>query len=51
MEDASWMTAAKLHNFSTDPKELMDQSFHPRESDARASGLSQQCDCVFTCCG
>ena len=51
VEDANWMIAAELQKFNADPETLMDQSSLPWESDARASGFSQQCDCVFTCCG
>ena len=51
VEDASWMTTAELQKFNADPETLMDKSFLPRESDAGASGFSQQCDYVFTCYG
>ena len=51
IEYDSWMTTSKLQKFSTYLEALMDQSFLPREFDAGASRLSQQCDCMFTCCG
>ena len=51
MEDAIWMITVNLQNFSTYLEALMDQYFHPRESDTGASRNSQQCDCMFTCCG
>ena len=50
VEDGSWMTT-KLQKFSTYAEALMNQYFLPWESDVRAFELSQQCDCMFTCCG
>ena len=51
MEDASLLTIVELHKYGVNPESMRDDSFLPRESDARAFGLSQQCDCFFTCSG
>jgi len=51
MEDASWITTAELQKYGVNPESLKKDYFLPRESDAGASGLIQQCDCMFTCCG
>ena len=50
VEDASSMTAVELQKLGVDSKHYK-ISFLPRESDAGALGLSQQCDVLFTCCG
>jgi len=50
IEDASWLTTAKLEKYGVNPESLMDDSFLPQEFDVGASRLSQQCDCMFTCC-
>lgn len=51
VEDASWMTTAELQKYGVNPKSMRDDYFLPWESDVGASRLSQQCDCLFTCCG
>ena len=51
VEDASWLTTAELQKYGVSPKSLRDDFFLPRESDAGAFGLSQQCESLFTCCG
>jgi len=40
MEDASWLTAAKLHKYGVNPESLTGDSFLPQESNAGASRLS-----------
>ena len=37
MEDASWLTAAELQKYGVNLESLMNDSFLPQESDARAS--------------
>jgi len=51
VEDASWLTKTELQKYGVNPESLRDDSFLPWESDVGASGLSQQCDGLFTCCG
>ena len=51
IEDASWLTTVDLQKYGVNLESLRDDSFIPWESDAGASGLSQQCDFMFTCCG
>ena len=51
MEDVSWLTAAELQKYGVNPESLINDSFLPWDSDAGASGLSQQCEWIFTCCG
>ena len=51
LEVASWLTTTELQKYGVNPESLRDDSFPPRESDAGAYGLSQQCEALFTCCG
>ena len=51
VEDASWLTTTKLQKYGVSHESLRDDSLLPRESDAGASRLSQQCESLFTCCG
>ena len=51
VEDASCLTTTKLQKYGVNPESLRDDSFLPWEFDAGASGLSQQCEGLFTCCG
>lgn len=51
MEDANWLATVELQKHGVNAKSLMNDSFLPWEFDAGASGLSQQCDCMFTFCG
>ena len=51
VEDSSWLTTVELQKYGVSPENLKDNSFLLRDSDARASGLSQQCESLFTCCG
>jgi len=51
LEDANWLTTAELQKYGVNPESLVDDSFLPWESDAGASELSQQYDCMFTCRG
>ena len=51
VEDASWLTTTELQKYGVNLESLMKNSFLPRESDVGATRLSQQRDCMFTCCG